>query len=831
MALPQDSLVKESLPDHLVTRLNYKLLDWSKIDNPEFDNFSLKEILNSQGKSELEFLNFSEFDLGKLQLNKLFQDYFTKDSISISRTGEKVNVPPFWATFKIKVPEGFELWRFSKILKEQYPIVIFVDPPVKVIPLDIPDDEYFGNQTSLYNFNMPQSGINIDSAWNIETGKRFVKVGVYDTGIDAGHEDLSTPYLTGKSYIFSNNAISAYDDAKYDAFGHGTKVAGIIGAKRYNGLGVSGIAGGDQNDTTGVSLVSMKVMCDGSEGDYSWNNIARAIIDGARNVGSYQDWYTLLNPPNNYDSNNWKYAEGFGLHIANHSYRIDVANLKHETPKTIGNGGGVSNGPGGPSLNDYCYLCREAYLFSLQNGMLNVASRGNHFGDESVEPLSGPSNFLPINGFHDSWFLNVGASGTDGKRLNSVVNGSSSIPHWQSPTGFGIDIIAPGSLENVVTTRSGNEMPYTSDKYSTFAGTSASAPHAAGVAALLMSKYNKICYSLLNLDPADIEYILEKSATHVAVTPGYDDSTGWGRLNAKAALDMIDFPTLQIIHPSLPPSNFQITAIDTISLHLGYPLYDNELGPLGSNFPLQLNKDYKVERYEANFTYDFSPFMSPSSELLDLWVRNSQTNTLRKMNDTSWMFVSTVSGNQPFWQPIPDTFGIEPIAEIVNLTGNTVQFKGYFYKFDKKYQYDIGSGVLNPVPLNFWYPINPYLEIPQVAYTLYIKDSLALSRYDFPCDSSNIPYDLFAGISEQNLNTMELYPNPTNDFVTLKLKNNNFGGSILVRDSRGTVVCEEKMEKWIFQKSIDMNSLSKGIYFIEFCNKNEVCLTKKIIKL
>ena len=85
--------------------------------------------------------------------------------------------------------------------------------------------------------------------WNVErvgfgdgTGKT---AWVIDTGIDFDHPDLTVDQARSKSFVAS--AISADDDN-----GHGTHVAGVIGAKN-NNFGVMGVA-------AGATLVSLKVL-------------------------------------------------------------------------------------------------------------------------------------------------------------------------------------------------------------------------------------------------------------------------------------------------------------------------------------------------------------------------------------------------------------------------------------------------------------------------------------------------------------------------------------------------------------------------------------------
>ncbi len=95
----------------------------------------------------------------------------------------------------------------------------------------ISNDTYINNQWGLVG----DYGINVEEAWKLTTGSYDVRVGVIDSGI-ASHNDLNVN--VGEGYDFYNNNTITTDDTG----GHGTHVAGIIGAVGNNGIGISGVA-------------------------------------------------------------------------------------------------------------------------------------------------------------------------------------------------------------------------------------------------------------------------------------------------------------------------------------------------------------------------------------------------------------------------------------------------------------------------------------------------------------------------------------------------------------------------------------------------------------
>ncbi|MBB2942727.1 type VII secretion-associated serine protease mycosin [Actinoplanes lutulentus] len=103
-----------------------------------------------------------------------------------------------------------------------------LDVPVRVAAAPTGSDPYRKQQWGLTKIKAP-------TAWATSTGAG-VTVAVIDTGVDAAHPDLAGKVLAG--YDVLNGKAGGTTDAN----GHGTHVAGIIGAVTGNGVGVSGVA-------------------------------------------------------------------------------------------------------------------------------------------------------------------------------------------------------------------------------------------------------------------------------------------------------------------------------------------------------------------------------------------------------------------------------------------------------------------------------------------------------------------------------------------------------------------------------------------------------------
>lgn len=161
----------------------------------------------------------------------------------------------------IKVPEfiGTEL---AVYLISQSPVVENVEKNTIYHFDEVPNDTDFGLLWGLHNTGQTGGTGDADTdapeAWNIYTGGGTV-VAVLDTGVDYNHEDLwQNIWINWQEYNGEtgedddgNDLIDDYygwdffepegDNDPMDLCGHGTHVAGIIGAMGNNNKGVTGV--------------------------------------------------------------------------------------------------------------------------------------------------------------------------------------------------------------------------------------------------------------------------------------------------------------------------------------------------------------------------------------------------------------------------------------------------------------------------------------------------------------------------------------------------------------------------------------------------------------
>ena len=95
--------------------------------------------------------------------------------------------------------------------------------------LETPNDPYFRNQWGM-------QAVGMEAAWDQGLTGKGVTIGIIDTGVHATHPDLiGSNMVSGYNYLNNNRSTD-------DTEGHGTFVAGIIGAKKNNHIDIAGMA-------------------------------------------------------------------------------------------------------------------------------------------------------------------------------------------------------------------------------------------------------------------------------------------------------------------------------------------------------------------------------------------------------------------------------------------------------------------------------------------------------------------------------------------------------------------------------------------------------------
>lgn len=174
---------------------------------------------------------------------------------------------PLSQVFLFNLKEGVDeytaLQAYSRLEEVEY-----VELNYLYYVFETPNDAFVSSQYALYSSSY--QGIDALRGWDIQKGDPSVIIAVVDTGVDYNHEDLAGKVIKG--YDFVNGDYDPKDD-----HGHGTHVAGIIGAISNNGRGIAGVC-------PGCSVLAMKVVTADGSGSNSWiaNGIANAANSGAK---------------------------------------------------------------------------------------------------------------------------------------------------------------------------------------------------------------------------------------------------------------------------------------------------------------------------------------------------------------------------------------------------------------------------------------------------------------------------------------------------------------------------------------------------------------------
>jgi Ca2+-binding RTX toxin-like protein/subtilisin family serine protease len=285
------------------------------------------------------------------------------------------------------------------------------------------DDPLFASQWHLFNAAPGEFDLNVVPVWAEYSGAG-VRVAVIDDGIDAAHVDLAPGYLAAAAFDLSTGTAGAAP--VHAANGHGTAVAGIIGAAD-NDLGVIGVA-------HGAALFGLRVDFDGSS---TGAMLEAQILDGLLRVAG---------------------LAGGGAQAA------DVANMSFGYPDPYAVAGV-------PLPQTQTAAAAAAAVAQGRGGLGTILVKSSGNGR-----MDGSDTAFEMLDSHPG-VITVAAVGRDG-----------SVTFYSTP-GAGVLVSAFGSGvpgEIVTTDRSGAEGYDAGDYFDGFNGTSAAAPMVSGVAALML---------------------------------------------------------------------------------------------------------------------------------------------------------------------------------------------------------------------------------------------------------------------------------------------------------------------------------------------------------
>ncbi len=343
------------------------------------------------------------------------------------------------------------------------------------IKLACANDSLFSQQWNINGSRSIGYGIGFCETSTLTLGDPSIVVAIIDEGVDKQHPDLQNIH----SASFHCEA-----EASPSALigNHGTKCAGIIGAKPNNGIGVAGIA-----PNCPIMVIS---------------SFLQSSADGMRVIAKGFD-----------------FAVNNGASVISNSWR----SLYNSS-----------------TLND-------AILNAIRNGRNGLGCVVVFAAGNENSSVAYPANF------NDS-ILVVGAMSPCGERKNP---NSCDGENWGSNYGTKLDVVAPGV--NIPTTTIHTQ----NDGYVTnFNGTSAACPHAAAVAALILS----LNPSLTQKEVCDI---IEGSAQKIRpdlYTYGNYSNRSNGTWNQEVGYGLLDAAAaLEVVCPTVFYNNHTVTSNTTVS--------------------------------------------------------------------------------------------------------------------------------------------------------------------------------------------------------------------------------------------------------------------------
>jgi serine protease len=312
----------------------------------------------------------------------------------------------------------------------QDPSVEYAEPNYLRYPANsVPDDLYFNpqqwalNNTGTFAGGTAGADIEMPQAWDFARGSRDIIVAVVDSGVEVNHPDLVNNLVGGFNFVDGN-------DKPIDNLGHGTHVAGIIGAMGNNGTGISGVM-------WNTSIMPLKFITDfGPDVCGAGQDFCGSVADAAAAI---------------------QYAVSHGAKVINASYGSDT----------------------------FSSVEFDAIKAANDAGVLFVAAAGNggldSLGDNNDLTPSFPANYNLPN------IISVAATDQNDRRASFSNYGPTSV-QVAAPGVYILSTVPSTGVSGSFTSLCSNAFVA---GYDFCSGTSMAAPHVAGLAGLLESYYGQ----------------------------------------------------------------------------------------------------------------------------------------------------------------------------------------------------------------------------------------------------------------------------------------------------------------------------------------------------
>jgi len=196
----------------------------------------------SVDKAEVRSSNIKGLN-AKYKVKKIKSFVKKEKKIKKLRSGRVVELPDLSQIYLLEFSQDMDVKAAVQDFQND-PSVEFASPNYRVSIFTTPNDEFYvtgespthdPNQWGLYKIWLKPTEEAM-SGWNLCTGTSEIKVAVIDTGVNYNHVDLKTRVNSLEGYDFVNSDPDPIDD-----HGHGTHVAGIIGAITNNTTGCAGV--------------------------------------------------------------------------------------------------------------------------------------------------------------------------------------------------------------------------------------------------------------------------------------------------------------------------------------------------------------------------------------------------------------------------------------------------------------------------------------------------------------------------------------------------------------------------------------------------------------